>query len=91
MVDMLISNLKKRLISKYTFSKLWGYFRQFLSIQLDSQLSYQTVKFETAAFSAQQLSLHSSFPCTASQPQPKQTGPKPHLCGHTAEDQDPDG
>jgi hypothetical protein len=34
------------------------------------------VKFGTAAFPAQQLSLHSSFPCTASQPQPKQTGPK---------------
>jgi hypothetical protein len=33
------------------------------------------VKFEIAAFPTQQLWLHSSFPCTASQPQPKQTGP----------------
>jgi hypothetical protein len=34
------------------------------------------VKLETAAFSAQQLFLYSSFLYTASQPQPKQTGPK---------------
>jgi hypothetical protein len=57
------------------FSKLKGYFGQFLITQLDSQPTHQTVKLETAAFPAQQLSLHSSFPCTASQPQPKQTGP----------------
>jgi hypothetical protein len=52
-----------------------GYFRQFFSVQLDSQPSRQTVKLRTAAFSAQQLSLHSSFPYTASHRQPKQTGP----------------
>jgi hypothetical protein len=34
------------------------------------------VKFETKAFGAQQVSLHSSFPCTASHSQPKQTGPQ---------------
>jgi hypothetical protein len=34
------------------------------------------VKLRTAAFSGQQLSLHSSFPSTASHRQPKQTGPK---------------
>jgi hypothetical protein len=59
----------------YMFSELGGYFRQFLNIQLASQPSSQTVKLRTAAFSTQQLSLHSSFPHTASQLQPKQTGP----------------
>jgi hypothetical protein len=34
------------------------------------------VKLRTAAFFGQQLSLHSSFPYTASHRQPKQTGPK---------------
>jgi hypothetical protein len=43
-----------------------GYFRQFMRSQPDSQLSCQTVKLKTAASSAQQLFLHSSFPCTAS-------------------------
>lgn len=41
--------------------------RQFLDIQLDRQPSRQTAKLETAAFPAQQLSLHSS---TASHSQP---------------------
>jgi hypothetical protein len=44
------------------FLKVWGYFGQFFSIQLDRQLSRQTVKLRTAAFPAQQLSLDSSFP-----------------------------
>jgi hypothetical protein len=51
-------------------------FRQFHNLQLDSQLSCQTAKLRTAAFPPQQLSVDSSFPCTASQPQPKQTAPK---------------
>jgi hypothetical protein len=55
--------------------KLSGHFGQFLNIQLASQTTSQTVKLGTAAFPAQQLFLHNSFPCTASQPQPKQTGP----------------
>jgi hypothetical protein len=59
-------------ISKNKHCQNFGYFGQFVSIQLDSQPSHQTGKLKTAAFSAQQLSLHSSFPCTASQPQPKQ-------------------
>jgi hypothetical protein len=58
------------------FFRTSGYFGQFHSIQLDSQLSCQTLKLGTAAFSVQQLSLHSSFPCTASHRQPKQTGPR---------------
>jgi hypothetical protein len=58
----------------YIFSELRGYFRHFLCIQLDSQPSRQTLKLRTTAFPRQQLSLHSSFPCTASHRQPKQTG-----------------
>jgi hypothetical protein len=58
------------------FLTLWGHFRQFLSIQLDSQPSSQTLKFRTAAFPAQQLCVHSSFSCTVSHRQPKQTGPE---------------
>jgi hypothetical protein len=53
-----------------------GYFSQFASSQPNNQLSCQTVKFGVVAFPAQQLSLYSSFPCTASQLQPKQTGHK---------------
>jgi hypothetical protein len=34
------------------------------------------VILRTTTLSAQQLSIHSSFPCTANQPQPKQTGPE---------------
>jgi hypothetical protein len=60
----------------YMFTEQRGYSRQFINIQLASQLSSQTVKLETAAFPTQQLSLHSSFPSTASHRQPKQTGPK---------------
>jgi hypothetical protein len=48
-------------------------FQIILGIQQDSQPNHQTVKLKTAAFSAQQLSLHS---WTASHSQPKQTGPK---------------
>jgi hypothetical protein len=58
-------------------------FRKKISIHLNSQPGCQTVKLETAAFSSQQLSPHSSFSCAAafpaqpaSQPQPKQTGPR---------------
>jgi hypothetical protein len=58
------------------FFRTSEYFGQFHSIQLDSQLSCQTLKLRTAAFSVQQLSLHSSFPCIASHTQPKQTGPR---------------
>jgi hypothetical protein len=43
----------------YMFSEFWGYFRQFLSKQLNSQPSCQTTTLETAAFSGQQLFLHS--------------------------------
>jgi hypothetical protein len=55
----------------YMFTEQRGYSRQFINIQLASQLSSQTLKLETsfpctAAFSAQQLSLHS-------QPQTAQT------------------
>jgi hypothetical protein len=56
-------------------TKNYGYFRQFIFSQPDSQISCQTLKLKTAAFAAQQLYLHSSFLWTASQPQPKQTGP----------------
>jgi hypothetical protein len=64
-----------RLAKKNTRSHDLGYFSQFASSQPDNQLSCQTVKLRVVAFPAQQLSLYSSFPCTASQPQPKQTCP----------------
>jgi hypothetical protein len=60
----------------YMYSELWGYFRQFLGIQLNRQPNRQTVKLRTATSPAQQLFIHSSFPWTASHRQPKQTGPK---------------
>jgi hypothetical protein len=37
----------------YMFLELWGYFRQFLIIHLNSQPSHQTVKLGTSAFPAQ--------------------------------------
>jgi hypothetical protein len=44
--------------------KNYGYFRQFIFSQPDSQISCQTLKLKTAAFTTHQLSLDSQ-PATA--------------------------